>query len=133
MSRRRSSPQQSTAGSGERASVYKAHLGLQPLADDASALLAVDRPSLGKDAVGDAVAFDAERVLNDLAARSASLQLRAWFLTLIQSSVRPARYGEPSRFDAMLSQPSARMRLLQPCSTIVPPHLVVVSGLVANS
>jgi hypothetical protein len=44
----------------------EARLGLQPLADDASALFAVDRPSLGEDVLGDVVSFDAERVLDDL-------------------------------------------------------------------
>ena len=38
--------------------------------DDAGALLAVVRPSLQKDVVGNIVGADAERVLNDLAASS---------------------------------------------------------------
>ena len=36
------------------------------------------------------------------------------FLTLIQCSVRPDRYGEPSRFDAMPSRPSAQACLRRP-------------------
>jgi hypothetical protein len=55
------------AGSGaRRPSSQEARLGLQPFADYASALLAIGRPSLGKDVIGDLVAFDAERVLDDL-------------------------------------------------------------------
>src|ERR1700722_16060321 len=55
------------AGSGaRRPSSQEARLGLQPFADYASALLAIGRPSLGKDVIGDLVAFDAERILDDL-------------------------------------------------------------------
>jgi hypothetical protein len=41
-------------------------LGLQPLADDGRALLAVAGPSLWKAVVDHVVALDAERVLDDL-------------------------------------------------------------------
>ena len=53
------------AGSGARRPSSQ-EAGLQPFADYASALLAIGRPSLGKDVIGDLVAFDAERVLDDL-------------------------------------------------------------------
>ena len=103
----------------------EARLGLQPLADDASAPLAIGRPSLGKDVGGDVVALDAERVLNDLGGLSPSLQLMACsslliyatlgfrftagdagFLILIQSFDRPKRYGELRRFETIPSHPS---------------------------
>jgi hypothetical protein len=43
----------------------KPRLGLQPFPDDARTLLAVGRPGFRKDIVGDVVALDVERVLDD--------------------------------------------------------------------
>ena len=110
------------------ASAQEARLGLQPLADDASAPLAIGRPSLGKDVGGDVVRLDAERVLNDLGGpiavvavdgsfqqvthlRHSSSASRftagdAGFLILIQSFDRPKRYGESRRFETIPSHPS---------------------------
>ena len=48
------------------ASGQVARLGLQPLADDASALLAIIWPAWREPIVDNIVAIDAERVLNDL-------------------------------------------------------------------
>jgi hypothetical protein len=39
---------------------------LQPFADNASALLAIIRPGLREAIIGDVIALDAERILDDL-------------------------------------------------------------------
>ena len=115
---------------GRGASGQETRLGLQPLADNASALLTIDRPCFGKDVVGNVVRLDAKRVLNDLCGpiavvtvdgsfqqvtylRHSSSASRftagaAGFLIFTHRSPRPDRYGEPSRFETMPSQPSAQ-------------------------
>jgi hypothetical protein len=63
--RRRATVQLSAPSGGGRSRGQITRLGRQPFANDASAELAIVRPSLREAMVDDVVALDAERVLDD--------------------------------------------------------------------
>ena len=76
-----------------RSSDQIARLGLQPVADDAGALLAISRPLLREAVVGHVVILDAERVPDNLGGPVAVIAVDR-LLALVASSIDVVRDGD---------------------------------------